>query len=296
MLRAKRAENGEGRRGSPRGLQLCLFMSIHGIFLYVVGGFQQLEREEGGEAKQTAPALLRLCHLRATALWGAVWGGVPWGSAPGGGGETLRPSAAFPARGSGGTFGVGGGGGERRGGDTAGEHRGGDTAGGGTYCSLRPQHGAGGKRGQRGDVGPVGPTCPSPRRCLAASSSCVPSLRQITEAPPALIPTERGLNGSPGPPLLPRLPISAQRQRGPTGRPVARGRRTQRTAPLPPGTATAATPPRGLGTGGHRRGAGGAQTWVPPERGGKGAEGLCGPPSPRTPPGFPACAEGTFDR
>ena len=74
MLRAKRAENGEGRRGSPRGLQLCLFMSIHGIFLYVVGGFQQLEREEGGEAKQTAPALLRLCHLRATALWGAVWG------------------------------------------------------------------------------------------------------------------------------------------------------------------------------------------------------------------------------
>lgn len=129
-------------------------------------------------------------------------------------------------------------------------------------------------------MSPAGPTCPSPRRCLAASPSCVPSLRQITESPPALIPTERGLNGSPGPPLVPRLPISAQRQRGPTGRPVARGRRTQHTAPLPPGTATAATPPRGLGTGGHRRGAGGHKCGCLQNGGKRGGRDSAVPPEP----------------
>lgn len=127
-----------GAAGLPRGLQLCLFTSIRRIFLYVVGGFQQLEREEEGKAKQTAPALIRLCHLRATALWGSV----PWGSAPGGGGQRLLPSAAFPARGSGGTFGVRGGGGERRGGGTARGRRGG-TEKGGPIAAFAPSTGQG---------------------------------------------------------------------------------------------------------------------------------------------------------
>lgn len=182
MLRAKRAENGEGRRGSPRGLQLCLFMSIHGIFLYVVGGFQQLEREEGGEAKQTAPALLRLCHLRATALWGAVWGGVPWGSAPGGGGETLRPSAAFPARGSGGTFGGGGGGGERRGGDTAGGHRGGH-GGGGPIAAFAPSTG----QGESGDSAGMWVPSDLPARPLGAASLPAPAACRASDRLPRLL-------------------------------------------------------------------------------------------------------------
>ena len=197
MLRAKRAENGEGRRGSPRRLQLCLFMSIHGIFLYVVGGFQQLEREEGGEAKQTAPALLRLCHLRATALWGAVWGGVPWGSAPGGGGETLRPSAAFPARGSGGTFGGGGGGGERRGGDTAGGHRGG-TAGGDLLQPSPPARGRGKAGTARG--------CGSRRTYLPVPSALPRCQLQLRAEPPTDYrgssgpnPDRAGIKREPGP-------------------------------------------------------------------------------------------------
>lgn len=73
------------------------------------------------------------------------------------------------------------------------------------------------QRGERGAAGPAGPTCPSPQCRLAASpangAGCAPSRRQITEPPPALIPTERGLNGSPGPPPVPRLPISL-RSRG----------------------------------------------------------------------------------
>lgn len=87
-------EGGEREATAPARQPLPFYEhSQDFFFLYVVGGFQQLEREEEkATAKQTAPAL-RLCHLQAAAAWGGVgqrgevWGGVgrrgaAWGAAP----------------------------------------------------------------------------------------------------------------------------------------------------------------------------------------------------------------------